>query len=53
VGTHVFALQVSPQAKPASDTNKKPKDAPPAFYSAPVVLQVNPAPVAPTNSPAK
>jgi hypothetical protein len=52
-GTHVFALQVSPQAKAASDSSKKPKDAPPAFYSEPVVLRVKPAPAPATNSPAK
>ncbi len=52
-GTHVFALQVSPQAKTVADKSKKPKDPPPGFYSAPVVLEVALAPVAQTNSPAK
>jgi len=50
VGTHAFALQVSPQAKQPADKSKKPKDPPPAFYSEPVMLRVNPAP---TNSAAK
>ena len=53
VGTHAFALQVSPQAKTAADKSKKPKEPPPAFYSAPVVLKVLPAPTEKTNSPAK
>jgi len=53
VGTHVFALQVSPQAKAAADKSKKPKDPPPAFYSAPIVLRVAPAPAAQTNAPSK
>jgi hypothetical protein len=51
-GTHVFALQVTPQGKVA-DSSKKPKDSTLTFYSAPVVLRVRPAPVAATNSPAK
>ncbi|HEY0549772.1 MAG TPA: PPC domain-containing protein [Verrucomicrobiae bacterium] len=53
VGTHSFALQVSPQPAPASDKSKKAKELPPAFYSEPVVLHVKPAPPSPTNSPAK
>jgi hypothetical protein len=53
VGTHAFALQVSPQAKTAADKSKKPKEPPPAFYSAPVVLKVAPAPAEQTNSAAK
>jgi hypothetical protein len=52
-GTHVFALQVSPQPKPQTDKSKKPKDPPPAFYSEPVVLQVNPGDPPRTNSAAK
>ncbi len=51
-GTHVFALQVTPQGK-VTDGSKKPKDATTTFYSAPVVLRVKPAPVAATNAPAK
>ena len=51
-GTHVFSLQVSPQAKAPADSGKKPKDPPPAFYSEPVVLEVRPG-APPTNSPAK
>ena len=53
VGTHAFALQVSPQAKTAADKSKKPKEPPPAFYSAPVILKVAPAPTEQTNSAAK
>lgn len=50
VGTHVFALQGSAQGKLATDDKKKSKDAALTFYSAPVLLRVNPAPVAQTNS---
>lgn len=53
VGTHTFALQVSPQPAPSSDKSKKAKEPPPAFYSEPVVLRVKPAPPPQTNSPAK
>ncbi len=53
VGTHSFALQVSPQAVTSSDKSKKAKEPPPAFYSEPVVLRVKPAPPPQTNSPAK
>jgi hypothetical protein len=52
-GTHVFALQVSPQPKPQPDKSKKPKDPPPAFYSEPVVLQVVSGAAAQSNPPAK
>jgi hypothetical protein len=51
VGTHSFALQVSPQPATPSEKGKKPKEPGPAFYSEPVVLHVKPTP--PTNSPAK
>ena len=53
VGTHVFALQGSAQGKTTSDDKKKSKDTALTFYSAPIVLRVNPAPPAQTNSPAK
>jgi hypothetical protein len=52
VGTHSFALQVSPQPATPSEKGKKPKEPGPAFYSEPVVLHVKPTPP-PTNSPAK
>jgi hypothetical protein len=53
VGTHSFALQVSPQASTSSDKSKKAKEPSPAFYSEPVVLRVKPTPPPQTNSPAK
>jgi hypothetical protein len=53
VGTHSFALQVSPQPAPSSDKSKKAKELPPAFYSEPVVLRVKPAPPPQTNSAVK
>jgi hypothetical protein len=53
VGTHSFALQVSPQPSASSDKSKKAKEPPPAFYSEPVVLHVKPAPPSQSNSPAK
>ena len=53
IGTHTFALQVTPQAATSTDKSKKAKEPPPAFYSEPVVLHVKSAAPPQTNSPAK
>ena len=56
-GTYTFALQGLATGKPMkpgkNGTNAPGKEVTFALYSAPIILQVNPAPQASTNSPAK